>query len=59
MTPPKDGSLYLSDLIVSTEKQNSGAVEVRFTDGTNTATIYKAFANDAPTSMAISFSGRW
>ena len=56
--PELSGSLILSDIILSTERQNGGTVTIQFTDGTDTALIYKAFANDAPTSVALAISGR-
>ena len=57
--PRSKGSLILTDFLFSAERQGSGAVEVLFTDDTNTASIYKAFCNDAPQTVAISFKGRF
>lgn len=58
-SPGIGGSLILTDLMVTGEKQAGSSVEVRFTDGTNTVTLYLASQVDAPASTAISFSGRW
>ena len=58
MTPPDNGSLILGDLIVNTEKQAGGAVEVRWNDGSNQITIFKVFCVDAPANLAIGFAGR-
>ena len=56
--PSLSGSLVLADLIISTERQNGGTVTLQFTDGTDTALIYKVFANDAPVSISTGISGR-
>ena len=58
VTPPDNGSLILGDLIVNTEKQAGGAVEVRWNDGSNQITIFKVFCVDAPANLAIGFAGR-
>ena len=58
VTPNDNGSLILGDLIINTEKQNAGSVEVRWNDGTEQVTIFKAFCNDAPANLAIGFAGR-
>jgi len=58
-TPIGNGSLRLSDLIISGEKITGGIITVRFYDGTNAVNIVAADCNDAPCNMAISFNGRW
>lgn len=57
--PTPGGSLAITDLIVTGEKQANSSVEVRFTDGTNFVTIYLASQVDAPANTAIGFQGRW
>lgn len=56
--PDDDGSLIISDIILSTERQNAGTVTIQFTDGVQTELIYKAFATDAPTSISTALTGR-
>ena len=56
--PNLSGSLIIADLILSTERQNGGTVTIQFTDGTDTALIYKVFATDAPVSISTGISGR-
>lgn len=51
-------SILLTDLLISGEKQAGSTVEVRFTDGTNTVTIFSASQVDAPPNFAHSFVGR-
>ena len=59
VTPISGGSVWLTDLIISGEKQAGSDVEIRFTDGSNTVTIFLASQVDAPPNFAISFAGGW
>jgi hypothetical protein len=59
VTPPENGSLLLTDLLISGEKQASSTTEVRFTDGTETVTIFLASQVDAPPAFAHTFGGRF
>ena len=58
-SPDTDGSILLTDLIINTEKKQNGTVAVQFNDGTNSVEIFKAFCNDAPSNIALSFAGKW
>jgi len=58
-TPISGGSIWVTDLLISGDKQNGSSVEVRFTDGSNTQTIFLASQNDAPANFATSFAGGW
>jgi len=56
--PRANGSLLITDILISGEKQAGSTAEVRFTDGTNTVTVFLASQVDAPPSFAHSFHGR-
>ena len=58
VSPSTSGSLRLTDLIVTSEKQTGGVVTVQFYDGTNTVLLASAEA-DSPIGFAIAFAGRW
>lgn len=58
VTPLTDGSISLTDLIVTSEKQVGGVVTVQFYDGTNTVLIASAAA-DSPIGFASNFVGGW
>lgn len=57
--PSPGGSIILTDLLISGEKQAGSSTEVRFTDGSNTITIFLASAVDAPPNFAHTFAGRF
>lgn len=59
LTSPSNGSLLITDMILSADKVNSGAVEVRITDGTNSEPMARAIVTDAPVNMAANFGGRF
>jgi hypothetical protein len=59
VTPDGDGSLRLTDLLLSFEKKNLAEVTVRFSDGSNTELIWFLDMTDAPVSVAIPFAGNW
>lgn len=59
LTPIGGGSIILTDLLISGEKQAGSTVEVRFTDGTNNATIFLASQVDAPPNFSHPFRGRF
>ena len=56
--PNDDGSLILSDLVVTGDKVNGGSVEVQFTDDVDEAIIIKPVTTDAPVAISISFNGQ-
>jgi hypothetical protein len=58
VTPNANGSLLITDILISGEKQTSSSAEVRLTDGTNSATVFLASQVDAPPSFAHAFQGR-
>ena len=57
--PEGDGSVGLTDLIISFEKKAAAEVTIQFNDGTNTELIWFADLQDAPISLAIGFRGDW
>jgi len=57
--PINGGAIVLTDLLIAGEKKNGGTIELRFTDGTNTITIYKAPLTDNAIAVAIPFTGHW
>lgn len=59
VSPPSGGAIALTDLIISSDKVANSSVTIRFTDGTNTITIFSASTNDAPVNINIPFAGRW
>jgi len=59
VTPPKNESIVLTDLIVSAEKKNAGIDTLRFHDGTNTVNIMVTSVADSPVNIAIPFAGHW
>lgn len=58
VTPNANGSLLVTDILISGEKQAGSSTEIRFTDGSQTVTIFLASAVDAPPSFAHTFHGR-
>lgn len=54
-----DGSLELTDMIVTFEKKNLGVVTINFHDGTNTAQLLKSPLTDSNLNLSINFVGRW
>lgn len=57
--PIGEGTIILTDLIVTTDKVNGASVTIQFTDGTNTVVIMLAQVTDAPCNIAIPFTGHW
>jgi len=57
--PELNGSIILTDLIVSSDKTNASTVTIRFTDGTNTVNVAVFDSGNAPVATAISFTGLW
>jgi len=51
--PDIGGRIALLSLMLSAEKKNTGSIEIRFTDDTETITVFKAILTDAP----IAFGG--
>jgi len=52
-SPDNGGNIALLSIMLSAEKKNTGTIELRFTDGTETITVFKAVLTDAP----IAFGG--
>ena len=58
-SPDGDGSIELTDLIISFEKKNTAEITIRYNDGTNTEIIWFGDATDGLINVAISFQGKW
>jgi len=58
-SPITDGSLYLTDLVISSEKKAGNVITIQFTDDTETISILDADATDAPVVFSVSFQGKW
>ncbi len=58
-SPNASGSLLITDLVLNTEKQTGGQVDVQFTDGTDTVVVFRAFCNDAPANLVLNAGGRF
>jgi len=58
VTPKSEGSLQVTDILLSADKVNSGTVELRFTDDTNTETLLLSNVTDAPVNLTISALSR-
>lgn len=59
VTPNDNGSLILTDLIITGDKVNNGSIEVKFINGTHEDTLIKPVVTDAPVALNIPFSGRF
>lgn len=57
--PDGDGSIELTDLIISFEKKNTAEITIRYNDGSNTETIWFGDATDGLINIAVSFQGKW
>ena len=57
--PEADGSVELTDVIITFEKKQLATVTVQFNDGTNQEPIFKIFLNDAPINMSVNFNGKF
>jgi len=51
--PTNGGNLHVLNITLSGEKKNTGTIELRFTDGTNTITVFKASLTDAQVNVSI------
>lgn len=58
-TPSGNGSVELTDLMITFEKKNTSVVTVQFNDGTHQVLIAQCTLTDAPVNMGINFGGRW
>ncbi len=57
--PLGDGSVELTDLIISFEKKTGAEVTIQFNDDTRTELIWFGDLQDAPISFGMSFAGNW
>lgn len=57
--PAGDGSVELTDLILTTEKRASAIVTIQYNDGTRTVEVLTAYVADAPVNLALNFTGNW
>ena len=53
-----DGSIEITDILVSAEKKNGGSLVIHFDDGTNEATLLKASVDDSAYNIASNFQGK-
>jgi len=51
--PLTGGNLHVLNITVSGEKKNTGTIELQFTDGTNTITLFKAILTDSAVNVSI------
>ena len=58
-TPDIDGSLILTDLIMTGDKVNGGTMLVKFTDDTFDDVLINISTTDAPVAIALAFAGRF
>ncbi|KKL57539.1 hypothetical protein LCGC14_2234410 [marine sediment metagenome] len=59
ITPTDKGSVEITDLIISTDKQNGATVMLTFEDGTNAETIVNGILTDGPLQINHPVSGRF
>ena len=59
VAPTKDGSIVLTDMIISTDRVASSELLLFFGDDTRQITIYDGYANDAPINLAVGLHGAW
>lgn len=57
--PKPNGTLLVTDLIMTTDKTANSDVTLRFTDGTNTINIIVADSANATVNLAIALNGRF
>lgn len=58
-SPNASGALVITDLVLNTEKQTGGIVDVQFTDGSQTVLVFRAYCNDAPANLVLPTNGRF
>jgi hypothetical protein len=59
ITPVGNGSVQITDLIITFEKKGSAVITLNFHDATNTVTFFKGTTTDAPINFSSNFKGRW
>jgi hypothetical protein len=59
ITPKGNGSIQITDLIITFEKKGSAVITLNFHDATNTVTFFKGTTTDAPINFSSNFKGRW
>ena len=59
VTPSSKGSIEITDLIISTDKQNGATVILTFEDGTNIETIVNGILTDGPLQLNLAVAGRF
>jgi len=57
-SPTANGSLLITDILISGEKANSATTEVRFTDGSNNVTLFLTQQVDFAANLGVGFQGR-
>lgn len=59
VTPKNGNSVDITDLIISTDRQNGATVILTFEDGTNVETLVNGILTDAPLQLNIAVAGRF
>ena len=57
VTPPIDGSIRLTDILLNAKKTANGTITVQYDDGTNTETIVSSETVNAAVSISHAFAG--
>jgi len=57
--PSIGGNIALLSIMLSAEKKNTGSIELRFTDDTETITVFKAILTDAPVAFGGAIGTVW
>ena len=58
VTPDGDGSIEISDILITAEKKAGGSITIHFDDGTNEKDVVKSTVADGVLNVASNFSGR-
>lgn len=58
VTPDGGGSVAITDLLISATKVNASTVEIRFTDGSDTETLFLGDVTNGEMFFSHAFSGR-
>lgn len=58
-SPPNEGSIILTDYIVTSDRKNAATVTMQITDGVNTIVVLSPDVTDAPVNLTHAFKGLW
>ena len=59
VSPLDEGSLIITDIMVTSDRVNSGSITISFTDGTENIDIVSADTTDAPVTISMPIEGRF